>query len=89
MGKTVVYLPVLIKTNMLWNFKEYFVYTIHFTEADKLVLQREREVHDMSINQLHLPFWKVFNSIFEEYIHFNQRFDEKLCHITHHVTFRK
>lgn len=50
MGKTVVYLPVLIKTNMLQNFKEYFVSTIHFTEADKLLLQREREVHDMSIN---------------------------------------
>lgn len=53
------------------------------------MLQRKRDILDMNSNQLHLPFSKVFNDISEEYIHSNQRFDERLYHITHHVTFRK
>lgn len=43
----------------------------------------------MNINQLHLPFCKVLNSVFEEHIHLNQRFDERLYRVTHRVTFRK
>lgn len=43
----------------------------------------------MNINQLQLPYFKVFNSMFEEYLHLNQRFEEKLYHITYDVTFRR
>jgi len=43
----------------------------------------------MNINRLHLPFCKASIYIVEEYIHFSQRFDERLYSITHCVTFRK
>lgn len=43
----------------------------------------------MNIGQLHLSFCKVFNYIFEEYINFKWRFDERLYRITHGVTFSK